>query len=263
MHRVYNSAFMNMLKMEENSKYRMTVKNVIEFSPEVIKRFVNFMNNPDERTAIEQFGKDDKYFGVAMMMVTMPGLPMFGHGQVEGFSEKYGMEYRKAYWDEQVDEYMVSRHEKEIFPLMRKRSLFSRAENFAFYDFVTPDGWVDENVFAYSNFNGYERAVIIYNNAYNITKGTINISTPVNMGTDDKENLIRKSLAEALRLNTSDNVYYAFRDHKTGLEYLRSGKQIEVYGIYAELTGYQYHAFIDFREIHETNAAPGIPLTPV
>ncbi len=31
MHRVYNSAFMNMLKMEENAKYRQTVKNVLEF----------------------------------------------------------------------------------------------------------------------------------------------------------------------------------------------------------------------------------------
>jgi hypothetical protein len=31
MHRVYNSAFMNMLKMEENAKYRTTIKNVLEF----------------------------------------------------------------------------------------------------------------------------------------------------------------------------------------------------------------------------------------
>jgi hypothetical protein len=63
MHRVYNSAFMNMLKLEDNAKYRQTLKNVLEFSPAVLQRFVNFMNNPDERTAIEQFGKGDKYFG--------------------------------------------------------------------------------------------------------------------------------------------------------------------------------------------------------
>ncbi len=67
MHRVYNSAFMNMLKMEENAKYRQTVKNVLEFNPEVLKRFVNFMNNPDERTAVEQFGKEGKYFGAAVL----------------------------------------------------------------------------------------------------------------------------------------------------------------------------------------------------
>src|SRR5690606_39027703 len=33
MHRVYNSAFMNMLKSEENLNYRTTIKNVLEFSP--------------------------------------------------------------------------------------------------------------------------------------------------------------------------------------------------------------------------------------
>ena len=74
MHRVYNSAFMNMLKDEENSKYRSVIKNTLEFNPEILKRFVNFMSNPDEETALTQFGKGDKYFGVCTMMVTLPGL---------------------------------------------------------------------------------------------------------------------------------------------------------------------------------------------
>ncbi|MDZ7375556.1 MAG: alpha-amylase family glycosyl hydrolase, partial [candidate division KSB1 bacterium] len=125
MHRVYNSAFMNMLKNEDNAKYRSVIKNTMEFNPEILKRFVNFMNNPDEQTAVAQFGKDDKYFGVCTMMVTMPGLPMFGHGQIEGFTEKYGMEYRRAYWDEQPDWNLIQRHEREIFPLMKKRYLFA------------------------------------------------------------------------------------------------------------------------------------------
>jgi glycosidase len=97
MHRVYNSAFMNMLRDEENANYRSVIKNTLEFDPDVLKRYVNFMNNPDERTAVDQFGKGDKYFGVCTLMATLPGLPMFGHGQVEGFTEKYGMEYRRAY----------------------------------------------------------------------------------------------------------------------------------------------------------------------
>ena len=100
MHRVYNSAFMNMLKTEKNFKYRSTIKNTLEFDPQVLKRFVNFMNNPDEETAAVQFGTGDKYFGVCTLMVTMPGLPMFGHGQIEGFTEKYGMEFTRAQWDE-------------------------------------------------------------------------------------------------------------------------------------------------------------------
>ena len=85
---------------------------------------------------------------------------VFGHGQIEGLEEKYGMEYYRAYWDEQPDTDMVSRHEREIFPLMRRRKLFSGVDNFALYDFNTPDRGVDENVFAYSNRTGGERAVI-------------------------------------------------------------------------------------------------------
>ena len=251
MHRVYNTAFMNMLKMEENSKYRQTVKNVLEFSPEVLKRFVNFMNNPDERTAVEQFGKGDKYFGIAMMLVTMPGLPMIGHGQVEGFVEKYGMEYRRAYWDEQVDEDMVRRHEAEIFPLMRKRHLFSGAANFALYDFRSPQGGVDENVFAFSNRAGDERAVIIYNNAYDTTQGWIHTSTAINVASADSPHLVRKSLQEALALRTGEADLYIFRDYRTRLQYIRSGRQMTSEGLFAELSGYEYLAFLDWREIHD------------
>ena len=120
MHRVYNSAFMNMLRDEKNAEYRLVIKNTLEFDPEILKRYVNFMNNPDERTAVDQFGKDDKYFGVCTMMVTLPGLPMFGHGQIEGFTEKYGMEYRSAYWDEKPDEYLIERHQREDLPLAQE-----------------------------------------------------------------------------------------------------------------------------------------------
>ena len=70
MHRVYNSAFMNMLKREHNSDYRTTIKNTLAFSPEILKRFVNFMNNPDEETAVAQFGRGDKYIGNAILMAT-------------------------------------------------------------------------------------------------------------------------------------------------------------------------------------------------
>ncbi len=249
MHRVYNSAFMNMLKMEENSKYRQTIKNVLTFSPEVIKRFVNFMNNPDERTAVEQFGRGDKYIGVAMLMVTMPGLPMFGHGQIEGFTEKYGMEYRRAYWNESVDQELVRRHEQQIFPLMRRRYLFSGAAEFALYDFVTPEGWVDENVFAYSNRAFGERALILYNNAYNSTSGHAQTSTEINIGQGDETRMVRRSLTEALGLNTDGQHYYLFRDYSSGLEFIRNGRRLMEQGFWAKLHGYQYHALLDWREL--------------
>lgn len=254
MHRVYNSAFMNMLKMEENEKYRQTIKNVLEFSPEVLKRFVNFMNNPDERTAVEQFGKGDKYFGVCVLMATMPGLPMFGHGQVEGLAEKYGMEYRRAYWDEPVDEGMVRRHEREVFPLLRRRALFSGAQHFALFDLVTDEGRVDENVFAYANRHGDERALIVYNNVYGSTAGRIHTSSAINVAAADADPyLVRRSLAEALGLSAAPGVYYAFRDFVSGLEYLRSGEELARDGLWADLRGYQYQTFLEWRELVDTD----------
>ncbi|SNB48088.1 alpha-amylase family glycosyl hydrolase [Geobacter sp. DSM 9736] len=249
MHRVYNSAFMNMLKMEENAKYRQTVKNVLEFNPEILKRFVNFMNNPDERTAIEQFGKEGKYIGAAVLLVTMPGLPMIGHGQVEGFHEKYGMEYRRAYWNEPVDEHLVAVHEAKIFPLMRRRHLFSGSENFIFYDFFTADH-VDENVFAYSNRSGNERGIIIYHNTFASTAGWIRTSTARAEKIDSGETVLRQtSLGEALSFNSDGRYYYGFRDYASGMEYIRAGRELCEKGLFVELEAYEFHAFLDFREI--------------
>jgi glycosidase len=251
MHRVYNSAFMNMLKAEENAKYRTTVKNVLEFNHEILKRFVNFMNNPDEKTAVAQFGSQDKYFGACVLLATMPGLPMFGHGQIEGFHEKYGMEYKRAYWDEQIDEGLVRGHEMWIFPLLRRRWLFSGSENFVLYDFYTGDA-VDENVFAYSNRAGDQRALVLYHNCNTITSGRIIESAGFNVKTGDAEpEICRTTLGIALGCIAEEGVYYAFRDHIQPLEYLRSGRELLDEGLYVELGEYQFHVFVDFREIRD------------
>jgi hypothetical protein len=155
-----------MMRDEKNQEYRLVIKNTIEFDTAILKRYVNFMNNPDERTAVDQFGKGDKYFGVSTLMSTLPGLPMFGHGQLEGFTEKYGMEFRRAYWDEQVDDHLIERHEREIFPLLRRRYLFAEVSNFLLYDFYTPEGYVNEDVYAYSNQAGDERSLVLYHNRF-------------------------------------------------------------------------------------------------
>ncbi len=253
MHRVYNSAFMNMLKAEDNAEYRTTIKNVLQFDPEILKRFVNFMNNPDEETAVAQFGKDDKYFGVCIMMVTMPGLPMFGHGQVEGFTEKYGMEYRRAYWDEQPDEHLIWRHEREVFPLLHRRHLFANADHFLLYDFYAPEGQVNEDVFAYSNRAGDQRGLVVYHNKYASAQGWIRTSTAYSAKTGDSgdRTLVQKSLGEGLALHRQDNHYCIFRDHISGLEYIRSCKELHERGLYVELGAYKYHVFLDFREVQD------------
>jgi glycosidase len=252
MHRVYNSAFMNMLKLEENAKYRSVIKNVLEFDPRVLPRFVNFMNNPDEDTAIAQFGKGDKYFGVCLMLATMPGLPMFGHGQIEGLTEKYGHEFQRAYYDEQPDEDLVRRHEREIFPVLRQRYLFSGVEHFVLYDVYGEGGRVDENVYAYSNGYGDARALIVYHNRYAETAGWIHTSAAFSVadGAGGRK-LVRKTLAEALGLKNDPSTFYILRDRITGLEYLRRASNLAAQGLFVHLHAYQYQVFTEFREVQE------------
>ena len=256
MHRVYNSAFMNMLKKEENQKYRETIKNTITFDPQVLKRYVNFMNNPDEETAIAQFGDGDKYFGVCTLMVTMPGLPMFGHGQIEGFTEKYGMEYTKAYKDEKPSQYLVDRHWKDIFPLMKKRYIFSGVENFLLYD-LWDNGRVNENVFAYSNGCGNERALVFYNNKYEQACGWIKQSDPyaVKTGNGDEVVMKSRSVSEGLNLNGEDDKYCIFRETRSGLWYISKSREICEKGIFVMLNGFEYQVYMDIHQV--TDEADG------
>ncbi len=254
MHRVYNSAFMVMLRDEENAKYRSYLKKTIEFDPDIMKRYVNFMSNPDERTAIDQFGTGDKYFGVATMMATIPGLPMFGHGQIEGYTEKYGMEYKQAKMDEWPNDDLVRRHQKEIAPLLSNRALFAESENFVFFDFWTEHGTVDENVFAYSNRLGGERALILYNNSYGSTRGTVHVSAAsMNKWTGD---LWQRSLADALALPRGDEFFLAYRDTATGLEYLKRAGSMVHHGLTLDLRGYQYVVLLHWRDLRSTAEQP-------
>jgi glycosidase len=254
MHRVYNSAFMNMMRDEENAKYRSVIKNTLEFDPDIMKRYVNFMSNPDERTAIDQFGKGDKCFGVAAMMATLPGLPMFGHGQIEGFTEKYGMEYQRARYDETPDHWMVERHEREIAPLLQRRRLFAESTNFLLYDFFLDAGTVDENVFAYSNRRGNERALVVYNNRYGETHGTIDYSAAY---ADKESNQLRQQrIREGLGFSDNSGAILGWRDSLTGLEYLRRASDLASRGLTLDLHAYQCHVFLNWRELYATAEQP-------
>ena len=246
MHRVYNSAFMNMMRDEKNAEYRSVIKNTLEFDPDIMKRYVNFMSNPDERTAIDQFGKGDKCFGVAALMATLPGLPMFGHGQIEGFTEKYGMEYQRPRYDETPDHWLVERHEREIAPLLKRRWVFAESHNFLLYDFFEASGSVDENVFAYSNRTGNERALVVYNNRYGTANGTVHNSAAY----ADKatSQLRQRTIGDGLGFGGDSGAILAYRDALTGLEYLRRANEFVGRGLTLQLHAYQCHVFMDWHE---------------
>jgi glycosidase len=257
MHRVYNSAFMNMLKNQENQKYRETIKNTISFEPEILKRFVNFMNNPDEDTAIAQFGDGDKYFGVCTLLSTMPGLPMYGHGQIEGYKEKYGMEYRKAYWDEKPNQDLIEEHQRRIFPLLKKRYLFSGIDYFQLFDLVD-NANVQESAFCYVNGTENERAVVFFNNQYESVEGWIKTSSPkVTKHTNGEKYTESVSLAEAVGLTVGGRRYVLYETFPEKLSYLRPSLRVFDEGARIHLNGYEAKVFLNIREVEDIDGTYG------
>ena len=249
MHRVYNSAFMHMTSKETNAEYRQLMKNILEFDPDILKRFVNFMNNPDEETAAVQFGTGDKYFGVVTLMSTLPGLPMFGHGQLEGFREKYGMEFRRAKWEEAVDEGLVDRHRQQLFEILHRRWQFAEASGFTLFDFDTA-GDIDENVYAYANEVDGHRSLVLFNNRYSTTTGTVARSVPFKLKGDGGE-VVTRSLGEGLGLRGSDRDIVIGRDLVTGLEHLWRAAPLRSVGMATTLHAYECRVFVDLREVED------------
>ena len=174
----------------------------------------------------------------------MPGLPMFGHGQVEGLHEKYGMEYRRPKWDEHANEHLVWRHEREIFPLLEKRWVFSGSTHFALYDFVQEDGSVAEDVYAYSNREGSERALVLFLNKFGTARGRVQHSVSKLREDGGAEST---SLANAIGLSGADGDWLVFRDVPNRLEYLRPMRDVTEGGLVWELGAFKYHVLMDFR----------------
>ncbi len=249
MHRVYNSAFMNMLRNEENEKYRQLIKNTLVYDPEILKRYVNFMNNPDEKTAVEQYGKGDKYFGICALLSTMPGLPMFGHGQIEGYSEKYGMEYYRPYWDESPDQDLIRHHQSVIFPLLHRRKVFANVNRFRLYDFHIEGGAINEDVFAYTNHQDGQSALVVYHNKFAETSGWIHTSVPYLVKHGSEGHLETENLADALELNGNYTDLVLFRDQISKRYYLRRLQELREQGLYVTLQSYACQVFMDFKVV--------------
>lgn len=250
MHRVYNSAFMHMMKNQDNKKYRDSIKQTLTFDPEILKRYVNFMNNPDEETAIAQFGDSDKYFGVCTVLATMPGLPMFGHGQIEGYREKYGMEYQRAYWDEKPNEWLIDKHRRKIFPLLKMRRLFSGCKYFQLFD-AENNGTVAESIFAYTNGDETQMTMVLYNNQYEHAEGRIMQSAAKIIKDSPDKHCETVLLAQSLRLTMSPRRYMIYRNFTDGLLYICPSMKIFEEGYWVSLNGYETRVLTDIHEVED------------
>jgi glycosidase len=268
MHRVYNSAFMHMMRDQDNAAYRAILKEVLAFDPRVLQRYVNFMNNPDEETARVQFGDGDRYFAVATLLATMPGLPMFGHGQFEGYREKYGMEFRRARWDEAPDEALLARHERELVPLLRRRGEFAEVDGFRLFDLrEDAGGEVVEDVYAYANRSGGAATLVVVNHRYARSVGWLTDS--VEQVPRPGEATRRESVGEALGLQRGEARFLAYHDVVHGQHHLRRADDVHRDGWRVDLDGYAVQVLVEMRELvdrdgtlatlHDLLAGRGVP----
>ncbi len=257
MHRVYNSAFMHMIRDEDNAGYRKVIRDTVEFDPAILGRYVNFLTNPDEETAIEQFGTGDKYFGAATLLATLPGLPMIGHGQIEGFTEKYGMEFQRARLEEHPNAGLIGHFEAQIVPLLRERRRFAGSADFRLYDVVASGGDLVEDVFAYSNGRAADRSLIVYHNRFGEAEGWIRDSVPfAAKSADGTKTTRRDTLADALGLDGPADGWLRYKDRRSGMESLRSIGQIRDRGLFVDLGPYECLVLDDLDEVTSTAEAP-------
>ncbi|MFN2322215.1 MAG: alpha-amylase family glycosyl hydrolase [Trueperaceae bacterium] len=253
MHRVYNSAFMHMMRDEDNAGYRRILKELLEFDPRVLQRYVNFMNNPDEESARDQFGDGDRYFAVVTLLATMPGLPMIGHGQFEGYREKYGMEFRRAKRDERPEGWLLERHDRELVPVLRHRAAFAGAEAFRLYDAVADDGAVLEDVYAYTNDAGGGRSLVIVNHRYPRSTGTVERSTPFVPQAGAAARTV--SVAEALGLAGGEGRFVLARDLARGVTVVRAADEVVRGGWRFDLEGFGRRVYVDLHERHDPDGS--------
>ncbi|MDO9546488.1 MAG: alpha-amylase family glycosyl hydrolase [Pelolinea sp.] len=173
MDRVYNSAFMNLLRDEENKEFKGFIRDVCSWDPYFMEHLVNYQSTPDEEPAINQFGEKEKYLGVCTLLATFPGMPMFGHGQIEGYRERYGMDFIQPRFREAPSDEMIVIHQSKIKPLLDIRHKFAGSNNFQLYDYLLSDESIANDVIAFSNNNDNYLSLIIFNNSKNQLEGYI------------------------------------------------------------------------------------------
>ncbi len=245
MHRVYNSAFMHMLRDEDNAKYRMAIKNTLEFDPQILKRYVNFMSNPDEKTAIEQFGNGGQIF--RRVRPCCPRCPVCRCS----VTDRWRASAKNMGWSTASQ---VGRDTRRGLSSVTTSGTSSRSFT---ADTCSPMWRISSSMtcslrwqrgrerlrlLEYSRLQiGDERGLVIYHNRFADTRGWIRISAAYL----ENGGLRQKSLAEGLGL--PGDGYVIFRDGITGMEYIRSCRELAEKGMYVELGAYKCHTFLDFR----------------
>ncbi|MEM9555539.1 MAG: MerR family transcriptional regulator [Acidobacteriota bacterium] len=260
MHRVYNSAFMHMLRDGDLERFQDYVRSALAVDPAMLGRFVNFLTNPDEATAVEQFGKGDRYFAVCTLLVTFPGLALFGHGQVEGMVEKYPMDADRPRYSEAADRAFVERHREQIAPLLAERALYAGTSRFRLWDVeaeTEAGARLAHRVVALSNAGDAadsggsleHRLVIVHVGDGRVT-GRLQTSARFRGGDGE---LRLDTLAAALGLPDESDAFVRFRDRGRERWHLRSCRELHDRGLTCTLEAWEARVFDRFELLRDTD----------
>jgi hypothetical protein len=111
---------------------------------------------------------------------------------------------------------------------------------------------VNEDVFAYSNRRGDERALVVYHNRYASARGWIKMSCAYAEKTGDGgRHLRQRSLAESFGLRGDSEAFVTYRDAISGLEYVHRGSDLSQRGLRIEVEAYKYRVLLDWREVRD------------
>ncbi|MFZ9277876.1 MAG: alpha-amylase family glycosyl hydrolase [Candidatus Limnocylindrus sp.] len=261
MHRVYNSAFMTMLRDGKNTEYRTILRDTTAYDPEMLRRYVNFLTTPDEEPAAVGFGIGDRAFLAATLAATLPGVPMLGHGQWEGQRERYGMEYRAPRTSDPISPDHVERYDREIAPLLRARHLFAGVSDFRWFDARSDSVAARESAYAFSNAAGSARTLVIALNSDTAAELTIHHASPSvaplsSLNEVPASPLPASTIAERLGISEEAGDVVELRDAITNRSLLVSTASLVRNGLTLRLPAYGRVVFWGIAQHHSSPSEP-------
>ena len=171
MHRVYNSAFMHMLRDENGAGYRQAHPRdprVRPGDPQALRELHEQPRRGDRARAVRQ-GRQvlRRRHGHGDAARAADARPRPGRGLRREVRD--GVPARAGSTSSPIRG-SSSGTEREVFPLLHRRGWFAEAHDFLLYDLVTDGGGVDESVLAYSNGTGPTRSLVIYHTRFGSTR---------------------------------------------------------------------------------------------
>ncbi len=261
MHRVYNSAFMTMLRDGKNAEYRTILRDTTAYDPELLRRYVNFLTTPDEEPAAVGFGIGDRALLAATLASTLPGVPMLGHGQWEGQRERYGMEYRAPRTSDPASADHVERYDREIAPLLRARHLFAGVADFRWFDAKGGSKAARESAYAFSNAAGSARSLVIALNSDAAAELTIHHASPAvapssSLAGTPAHPLPASTIADRLGISASAGDVVELRDAITNRSLLVSTAALTRSGLTVRLPAFGRVVFWGIAQHYSTPSEP-------